>query len=404
MRHHGTVLGQHVAVPDQGTDEGYVLVVLADVDDFEVSRLARGDEWAEEMLESAAAVVRRCAATYAADRHGSVVAVPPDAWMVTFRGGDPTELRATGRRFAALVRDRITAACGVAVTVGISRPLAGAARAEAATAEAVSALDHKLVSGGDAVYDLAEVRAARAARAGAGPLPVPERVEERLARCIRRGDATGAVATLRSWIDRVSAVDGVTPDVLREWLAAEVLYALEVAGQRRLSDGSTDWIAACSRLPLNEVVEMYDIHDRSYLVLWLEQLLPRIVASHTAPSPARHVLAVVERYIQDHYADDLRLVTVSEAVFVSPYYISHLFQRELGTTFLKYLTAVRMRHGRRLLSDTDLPVEVVAEQVGYQAPKRFRELFKRTFQVTPSEYRRQVAATAGAPRVLRAVG
>lgn len=403
MRHHGTVLGQHVAVPDQESDEGYVLVVLADVDDFEVSRLARGDEWAEEMLESAAAVVRRCASTYAVGQHTGVVPVPPDAWMVTFHGADPTELRATGRRFASLVRDRITAACGVAVTVGISRPLAGASRTEAATAEAVSALDHKLVSGGDAVYDLAEVRAALGGVPG--PVPVPDRVEERLAQCIRRGDATGAVATLRTWIERVSAVDGVTPDVLREWLAAEVLYALEVAGQRRLSDGSTDWIAACSRLPLNEVVEMYDIHDRSYLVLWLEQLLPRIVASHTAPSPARHVLAVVERYIQDHYADDLRLVTVSEAVFVSPYYISHLFQRELGTTFLKYLTAVRMRHGRRLLADTDLPVELVAEQVGYQAPKRFRELFKRTFQVTPSEYRRQVTMTATAgPRVLRAVG
>ncbi|MBB5791201.1 helix-turn-helix transcriptional regulator [Jiangella mangrovi] len=397
MRHHATVLGQPIAVPEQETDEGHVLVVLADVDDFEVSRLARGDEWASRMLEAAAAAVERCAASYAPDKHGPVVAVPPDAWMVTFHGDDATELRATGRRFAALVRDRVQAACGVAVTVGISRPSSGSARVEAATAEAVSALDHKLVSGGDAVYDLAEVRSARGT--GGAPVPVPDRVEERLAQCVRRGDATGAVATLRSWIDRVSAVDGVTPDVLREWLAAEVLYALEVAGQRRLSDGSTDWIAACSRLPLNEVVEMYDIHDRSYLVLWLEQLLPRIVASHEAPSPARHVLAVVERYIQDHYADDLRLVTVSEAVFVSPYYISHLFQRELGTTFLKYLTAVRMRHGRRLLADTELPVELVAEQVGYQAPKRFRELFKRTFHVTPSEYRRQVTTP-----VLRAVG
>ena len=396
MRHHPTVLGQPIAVPDQAGGEGHVLVVLADVDDFEVSRLSRGDEWAAGMLETAAAAVERCAAGYAPDRHGAVVAVPPDAWMVTFHGADPVELRATGRRFAALVRDRVQAACGMAVTVGISRPHAGAARVEAATAEAVAALDHKLVSGGDAVYDVAEVPAAEAS---GGPVPVPDRVEERLARCIRRGDATGAVATLRSWIERVSAVDGVTPDVLREWLAAEVLYALEVAGQRRLSDGSTDWIAACSRLPLNEVVEMYDIHDRSYLVLWLEQLLPRIVASHAAPSPARHVLAVVERYIQEHYADDLRLVTVSEAVFVSPYYISHLFQRELGTTFLKYLTAVRMRHGRRLLAETDLPVELVAEQVGYQAPKRFRELFKRTFHVTPSEYRRQVATPA-----LRAAG
>lgn len=110
-------------------------------------------------------------------------------------------------------------------------------------------------------------------------------------------------------------------------------------------------------------------------------------------SPGR-VLSLVEQYVQEHFAEDLRLAKVGQAVGVSPYYVSHLFRRERGTTFLTYLTGIRMAHGRRFLMDTDLSVEVIAERVGYRAAKRFRELFKRTCGITPSEYRRQASARA----------
>lgn len=392
-----TVLGQAIPLTDDNTAEGHVLVVLVDIDDFEVTRLARGDVWAQELLREVESVICRCWTGHGA----SVVRVPPDAWVVTLHADDAAGLLVTGRAYAAAVQVEVGASADVLVTIGVSAPHSGATRVEAATREAVLALDRKLVLGGNAVYVFGDGTDAGDQRAR--PVALPERVEENLARCIRDGDARGAVDALRLWIDRISRVDGVTPDVLRQWIAAELLYALDIAGRRRLPDGSTDWIAACSRLSLDEVLSMFDIHERSYLVLWLEQLLPRIVEAHAPQSPARHVLALVEQHIHDHYAEDLRLVTVAGAVFVSPYYVSHLFQRELGTTFLKYLTAVRMHHGRRLLSESDLPVETIAARVGYSSPKRFRVLFKRTFHATPSEYRRQ-ASTEPARPLLAVVG
>jgi AraC-like DNA-binding protein/GGDEF domain-containing protein len=387
-----TVLGHPLALaePDRTGPEGEVLVVLVDVDDFEVTRLARGDDWAEAMLTEVGQAVADAMTTPAS----SVARVPPDAWIVTLHGLDAAALTADGHRFAEQVRRDVGSRAGVEVTIGVSGAHRGPTRVEDATREAVLAMDRKLVDGGDSVY-------VYQGPAPGEPVPLPERVEEDLSRCIRDGDADGAVDALRAWIDRISRVDGVTPEVLRRWIAAELLYALDVAGRRRLADGSTDWIAAGSSL--DEVLGMFEIHERSYLVLWLQRLLPRIVQAHAPRSPARHVLALVEQYIHDHYREDLRLVTVAGAVYVSPYYVSHLFQRELGTTFLKYLTAVRMQHARRLLEETDLPVETVAERVGYSAPKRFRVLFKRTFHVTPSDYRRQLGA-ASAPVEMVAVG
>ncbi|UWP85305.1 helix-turn-helix transcriptional regulator [Dactylosporangium fulvum] len=356
---------------------GLLVAVLADIDDFEVNRLARGDDWAADQVSMA-----RKHAESLLPAGARLALVPPDSWIVTLAGDDRGRLMAAAKEYADSLLAAVSAETDVAVTISVSNPHAGPARLETATSEAVRAVERKLVGGGNRLYLFDDHNSAGAAA-------LPERVEGDLARCIREGDASGAVDALRRWIDRVALVEGVTPDVLRRWIGAELLYALDVAGKRRLADGSADWVDAFDRLALDELLEMFEIHERSYLMLWLGQLLPRIVEVQAPQSPGRHVLAMVEQYIRDHYAEDLRLSTVASTVYVSPFYISHLFQRELGTTFLRYLTGVRMHHARQLLAQTKLPVEAIADRVGYCSPKRFRVLFKRTFNVTPTEYRRQ---------------
>ena len=72
---------------------------------------------------------------------------------------------------------------------------------------------------------------------------------------------------------------------------------------------------------------------------------------------------------------------------MSPFYISHLFNRELDTTFLRYLTAIRIAKARQLLLDTNLQVTEIGALVGYATAKNFRCAFKRVVGVTPSEFR-----------------
>lgn len=373
------VLGQPVAMNDDARS-GLLVVVLADIDDFEVGRISHGDEWAATQV----AQTHKIAESLLGDLSGQprLAFVPADSWVVTLSGESGDQLLATALGYAETLRQQVSAETEVTVTLSVSDPHAGPARLETATREAVRAVERKLVDGGNRIYHCP-------GRAGTAPATLPERVEDDLGRLIREGDAAGAVTALSRWIDRVARADGVTPDVLRRWIGAELMYALDVAGKRRLADGSADWVDAFDRFALDELLEMFDIHERSYLLLWLSQLFERIVETQAPQAPGRHVLALVEQYIRDHYAEDLRLSTVAQAVFVSPFYISHLFQRELGTTFLRYLTGVRMHHARLLLVQTSLPIEAIADRVGYCSPKRLRVLFKRTFNVTPTEYRRQ---------------
>lgn len=373
------VLGQPMAGVDAPASR-QLAVVVVDIDDYEVLRLARGDDWAADqrrLVEAATA-----SGDLDAGIGSSQTFVAPDAWVVALGGDAGASLAAAAGRYAERIRVRASQMSDVTVSIGVSRVHGGPNRMEIALREAVAGVERKLIDTGDRVTVYEEARLASSE-------PVPARVEAELARAIRNGDVAGALEVLSSWIDRVAATEGVTPDVLRRWVLAEVMYALDVSGQRRLPDGSADWFEAFSRLSLDEIMHLSGVHDRSYLMLWLERLLDRIVDVKAPTSAGRHVLAVVEDYIQQHYDEDIKLVTVATEVFVSPYYISHLFQRERSTTFLKYLTGVRMQHARTLLARTDSPVEVISRQVGYSSPKRFRALFKGSFDVTPTDYRRR---------------
>ena len=158
-----------------------------------------------------------------------------------------------------------------------------------------------------------------------------------------------------------------------------------------------DWVEIFgqSQTTFEELTSIATIHEQSYLSLWLEQVLPLSIQKDAEPKASkRHILALVETYLHEHYAENLSLAKVSRTLYVSSFYISHLFHRELNTTFLKYLTAIRMAKARQLLLETDAPITSIARQVGYTTPKNFRCVFKRAIGMTPTEFRRSSTRAA----------
>lgn len=93
-------------------------------------------------------------------------------------------------------------------------------------------------------------------------------------------------------------------------------------------------------------------------------------------------------YIQLNYAGSISLDSVAEAVGISAAYLSRVFKEISGIGFNEYLTNVRLEESKRLLSDTKLPIHEVAVQVGYFDEKYYSKLFKKTFGIKPTEYRR----------------
>ena len=78
---------------------------------------------------------------------------------------------------------------------------------------------------------------------------------------------------------------------------------------------------------------------------------------------------------------------MAEHTFVSTYYISRMFKKEMGKNFVDYLNEIRIEKAKEMLRDVRFKTYEVAEQVGIPDAHYFSKLFKKYVGVTPTEFR-----------------
>ncbi|MCF0127162.1 MAG: response regulator [Pseudobutyrivibrio sp.] len=101
-------------------------------------------------------------------------------------------------------------------------------------------------------------------------------------------------------------------------------------------------------------------------------------------------LLLAMQYVDQHFMDAaLSLNEVAKEVNISPSYLSAMFSREAETTFVEYMTTKRMEEAVRLLKTTEDKTAVIADKVGYKDPHYFSYIFKKTYGLSPKEYRVQ---------------
>lgn len=110
-------------------------------------------------------------------------------------------------------------------------------------------------------------------------------------------------------------------------------------------------------------------------------------------------MEVAVQYIRANYNTDVTLEKVASVVFLNPSYFSQVFKQKTGSGFKEYVTGLRMEKAVHLLEHTQLKLVGIAEKVGYQDVKHFTQVFRKRMNVTPTEYRQQVASETGMSRV-----
>lgn len=143
----------------------------------------------------------------------------------------------------------------------------------------------------------------------------------------------------------------------------------------------------------NQLIYLY--HDYGEMQRELLQLLQ----SQSAPlveyeSNNRKFLEMI-RYINEHCMQDISIRVLADKLNLNMSYVSQLFKKETGTTFVKYLTGVRMERAKELLADTELSVNEISEACGYHDYFYFIKQFKRYASMTPTVYRKHSGAELG---------
>jgi AraC-like DNA-binding protein len=118
--------------------------------------------------------------------------------------------------------------------------------------------------------------------------------------------------------------------------------------------------------------------------------------------PARHLLRARD-LIDARYREPLDVPTLARAAHASPAHFAREFRRAFGETPHQYLMTRRLERAASLLRSTDHSVAEICMEVGLSSVGSFTSSFKRSYQLTPTEYRRVSARrpTGADPDLLR---
>jgi transcriptional regulator GlxA family with amidase domain len=110
------------------------------------------------------------------------------------------------------------------------------------------------------------------------------------------------------------------------------------------------------------------------------------------PATTGDGLAATRAWMLEHLEQPLTVAEMARHAARSERSFARHFRAETGTTPLRWLHEQRVVHARRLLEESDLPVEDVATRSGFGTATTLREHFTRAVHTTPTAYRRAFSA------------
>lgn len=104
---------------------------------------------------------------------------------------------------------------------------------------------------------------------------------------------------------------------------------------------------------------------------------------------ARERVNIILNYVDEHYAEKIRLEDLVDVVHINKYYICKIFQQCTGKTLLNYVNAVRVQKAVEKLIATNDSVTQIAFAVGFQDINYFSRIFKSIMKVSPTDIRKK---------------
>lgn len=98
----------------------------------------------------------------------------------------------------------------------------------------------------------------------------------------------------------------------------------------------------------------------------------------------------INRFIEQHYMENLSLNTLSQTFNFNAIYINRMLKKETGFTFLEILTNKRMSEAVRFLEETNWKLGKIAETVGVPDQRYFSTMFKKDYGCSPKQYRQKM--------------
>jgi len=155
-----------------------------------------------------------------------------------------------------------------------------------------------------------------------------------------------------------------------------------LALQNRLELMHRDW---SSRDPL------LTLRARSLFFPFVYELLSQMKCAgmeSLRPDPLTQAL----RYMEERYMQPITLEEMAAMLGCSVSYVTKLFKKKLQTSPMRHLAELRLEAAAKLLLQSDAPLQLIAEQVGYPDAHALSRSFKKHYRYSPSAFRSRADA------------
>lgn len=197
--------------------------------------------------------------------------------------------------------------------------------------------------------------------------------------CVRRGQTAQAQLLLYDYVKRM-------PDYGKETigrfgqLLAKLLFSVIPAPEALLLDEA-------HTLLTQKLRELQAAASETWVEETFQALAVRLCAPLANNTNCSQLIEQAKRFIHENYSEPISLALLAEKLRVSESYLSSLFHKETGESYIKFLTRVRMEKAAELLrTERSLKVYEVSHRVGYFNAKHFNHVFKQWMGVSPNQY------------------
>lgn len=95
----------------------------------------------------------------------------------------------------------------------------------------------------------------------------------------------------------------------------------------------------------------------------------------------------VRSYISQNYGSKIHLDELCSSFYCSRATLTSSFRKVYGQSITEYLTHIRLEQSRKLLRESELSIQEIAEKCGFTDQNYFTKVFRKAEEITPSQYR-----------------
>lgn len=170
--------------------------------------------------------------------------------------------------------------------------------------------------------------------------------------------------------------------------------AHDVLAEMGLLDGAPVWeIKNVERMlfHFNEIekltLKQFEGGNAELIDLYCEALLACAVADKKSHSKSS-IIEDIAKYIDKHYTEDIKIESLNRRFGLSRANFFDLWQKKMGITPRQYILYLRMHRAEYLLEQTNLRINEIAAELGFDNPQYFARQFKFRTGRTPRDFRK----------------